>query len=928
MKNSHPPPVRKRVQRQRIREVPRHELSVLTALAGFSLSWNWGQDTEHRFTHFADAPVAVDDSVISGVYPQGAIGLCLWEIPGVAPRDTSWAAHRAVLDARQGFKDFEYIQMLGGDPPCYFSVSGVPLFNRQNHFTGYAGTTRSIIEGKRDPAFFQSLTRLSCDWYWEIDRLFRFTEMSAGGTDALKSLPGDFIGKTHWEIDDSARNKSAWALHRIQLERHEPFLDFEYERVDSDGKRVVLCISGEPTWSITGSFTGYRGVGTDISARRQAETALRVSEARGHAVVAALTEGVIVRDADGRIIDCNASAERFYGKTLGEMKGQTSVAPDWQVLREDRSPMPEEEWPSVVARRTNLPQTEVVIRYLKPDGSDLWALVNLQPLFDGSSTMASGFVSTVTDISERKRAKIEVVRLNVELENRVLRRTAQLEAINSELKAFSYSVAHDLRAPLSAISGFSLLLQKSLPVESGESSHHFLDRILSGVQRMGQLTEGFLSLANLSRTSLDRVSVDLSVEAASVMMQCAENALGRVAQTTVDSGIRVMADIALLRQVLENLIGNAWKFTSNKLTAKISVGQSVSASGQVVYFVKDNGVGFDMACANKLFVPFQRLHSEDEFSGSGIGLATVQRIIDRHGGKVWADSAVNQGSTFYFTLDRDPAVPVRSDFPRPANITDAFVVTAGNEQFHSVFEHASIGMALLAIDTRRIKVNNAFCRMLGYSEAELLSSTDQDITHPDDVQWDMLQRQRAMDCEIDAYQWEKRYLHQSGRMVWAHLSCSLVRDADHRPLHFISQIQDISERKQAQQVLRDHKGSLPPLTMPAFDWHWEQDENFRFVVVSGEPCREGEVRRESMLGKTCWELASVNMSDRVWTTHKAQLERHEVFIDFEITHLDARERTWYLRISGVPTFDVKKCFTGYCGIGRDSMEMGAIQGNY
>lgn len=170
------------------------------------------------------------------------------------------------------------------------------------------------------------------------------------------------------------------------------------------------------------------------------------------------------------------------------------------------------------------------------DGSDLWALVNMQPLFDGSSTTLSGFVSTVTDISERQRAKIEVVRLNVELENQVLRRTAQLEAVNAELEAFSYSVAHDLRDSLSAIAGFSLLLQKSLPAESGESAHHFLARIRSGVQRMGELTEGLLSLAKLSRTSLDKVSVDLSVEAASIMTQCAENAPGRVVQTTVDPG--------------------------------------------------------------------------------------------------------------------------------------------------------------------------------------------------------------------------------------------------------------------------------------------------------------------------------------------------------------------------------------------------------
>ncbi|CAN5401980.1 hypothetical protein BH10PSE16_BH10PSE16_33390 [soil metagenome] len=794
-------------------------------------------------------------------------------------------------------------------------------------------TSTSTSAGKHDQDFFEGLTRLSSDWYWQIDRHFRFTEISPGGTDKLlKILPVDFIGKTRWEIDDSARNESAWALHRAQLERRETFRNFQYERVGSDGKLVALCISGEPISDRNGNFTGYRGVGTDISARQQVETALRASEARYHAVVDALTEAVILRDADGRIIDCNASAERFYGKTLAQMKGSTSVAPDWQVLREDKSPMPEEEWPSLVAKRTCLPQNEVVICYLKPDSSELWALVNLQPLFDGSASTPSGFVSTITDISERKRARTEIVRLNVELENRVLRRTAQLEAVNSELEAFSYSVAHDLRAPLSAIDGFSVLLQKRLPAESGERARHLLARIRSGVQRMGELTDGLLSLAHLSRTVLCKIPVDLSAVAANVIMRCSESEPARMVQTTVDSGMRVLADIFLLRQVLENLIANAWKFTSKNPCAEISVGQKVGANGQAVYFVKDNGVGFDMAYADKLFGSFQRLHSQEEFSGSGIGLATVQRIIDRHGGTVWADSSVDEGSTFYFTLERDQtgrspgegATLAQSARLHPlvfGSGADAPTATAGDEQFRSVFEHAVIGMALLTIDKRRLKVNSAFCRMLGYSEAELLARTTQNITHPDDIPWDEMQSKRAMDGEIDAYQCEKRYLHQSGRIVWVHLSCSLVRDADRRPLHFISQIQDITESKQAQQVLHDNEKRLSALSARSSDWHWEQDENFRFVAVSGERTHMVGVSRESILGKTCWELAYVNMTDRVWAAHKAQLERHEVFIDFEITHLDANERICCSRISGVPTFDATRHFTGYRGIGRDTTKM-------
>lgn len=785
-------------------------------------------------------------------------------------------------------------------------------------------------------ALFKGLTHLSSDWYWEMDDQFRFTEVSQTWTDQLRCLAGDFMGRTRWEMDDSARNKAVWALHRAQLERRETFRNFEFERVDKEGHRVVICISGEPIADARGNFAGYRGVGTDISARRQAETAFRASEARCHAIVGALAEGIILRDADGRIVDCNASTERILGKTLSQMKGLMSIAPDWALEHEDGSPMLDEMRPISIARRTGLPQSNVVVCYRKPDGVQLWVQVNLQPLFEGANSTPSGFVSTITDITERKRAEMEIARLNVNLENRVLRRTAELKAANRELEAFSYSVAHDLRAPLSAIDGFSVLLQRAMPPESGGRAHHYAARIRSGVRRMGELTDALLSLAQLSRTSLQWAAVDMSKEAARIIKRCAEKDATRRVQTTVEPGLQVRADRSLLRQALENLIANAWKFSSKKSCACISVGQQVGADGQPVYFVRDNGAGFDMAYADKLFGTFQRLHSQEEFSGSGIGLATVQRIINRHGGKVWARASVEQGCTFYFTLgsetalaatgqDRPEESPGVASAPSArcqpllgsaADARDADLA-ASDGQFRSAFEHAAIGMTLLAVDKRRLRVNRAFCRMLGYSEAELLARTNQDITHPDDVLWDVRQSKRAVAGEIEAYQCEKRYFHQSGRMVWAHLSCSLVRDADRRPLHFISQIQDITERKQVEQILRGSEERFRALTELSSDWFWEQDENFRFVLVSGSATHVAGVNRQSAFGKTRWELDHVNMDDSVWAAHKAQLERHEVFRDFQSTRLDEQGQIRCWSISGMPIFDAQGRFTGYRGIGRD-----------
>jgi PAS domain S-box-containing protein len=262
-----------------------------------------------------------------------------------------------------------------------------------------------------------------------------------------------------------------------------------------------------------GAFEGYRGVGSDITERKQTETALRASGARFRVVVGALAEGVILRDAEGKIIDCNASAERIFGKTLAQMKGLASAALDWERLREDGTHMPEVEWASVRAKTSGQAQSNVVQRYRRPDGSTFWGLINVQPLFDGGSDIPTGFVTSISDITKRKQAEVEIVRLNVDLENRVLRRTAQLEAANKEIEAFSYSVAHDLRTPLSTIDGFCALMEKHMPPAAGERALHFLERIRSSVRRMGELTDGLLSLTRLSRTSMVWDTVDISAEA-------------------------------------------------------------------------------------------------------------------------------------------------------------------------------------------------------------------------------------------------------------------------------------------------------------------------------------------------------------------------------------------------------------------------------
>lgn len=227
---------------------------------------------------------------------------------------------------------------------------------------------------------------------------------------------------------------------------------------------------------------------------------------------------------------------------------------------------------------------------------------------------------------------------------------AALRQSNIDLEAFSYSVAHDLRSPLKSIDGFSHLLTKTVNGGNTEKSIHYLNRICAGVRQMDELTEGLLSLAKVSRTSLKTETVDLTAMAERVLGDCQERDAGRAVKLCVERDLTAIGDPALLRQVMENLLANAWKFTANAATPEIEVGQLPASHESSVFFVRDNGAGFDMAYVDKLFGIFQRLHSSDEFAGTGIGLATAHRIIARHAGHMWAEAAVGHGATFFFSL--------------------------------------------------------------------------------------------------------------------------------------------------------------------------------------------------------------------------------------------------------------------------------------
>ncbi len=271
---------------------------------------------------------------------------------------------------------------------------------------------------------------------------------------------------------------------------------------------------------------------------------------------------------------------------------------------------------------------------------------NIDPHYDFSGQM-DGVIGYVRDLTEHKRIEDELYHLNLELEERVETRTAELQSAMSELESFSYSVSHDLRAPLRAINGMGKILLEDYATQLDEEGVAYIERMQHASRRMNQLIEALLQLSRVTRTELRRVDINLSRMALDVINDLFSTRNDITWKITAD--MCLSADPTLMRIVLVNLLGNAYKFTGQKQDAEIELGFEIHED-ETVYFVRDNGVGFDMKSAGKLFSPFQRLTNVSDFEGTGIGLAMVQRIILRHGGRIWADAALEEGATFYFCV--------------------------------------------------------------------------------------------------------------------------------------------------------------------------------------------------------------------------------------------------------------------------------------
>ncbi|MFN8135153.1 MAG: PAS domain S-box protein [Bacteroidales bacterium] len=475
---------------------------------------------------------------------------------------------------------------------------------------------------------FQSLLENSPFYVFFKDHQSKAIFLSRNYEQLFNRSINSLIGKDLYEIADPEYSAEYIAAEQQMLQ---------------DGKQIEYVETYQGRIYSTVKFPIYRsdappmlaGFTIDITEQQQAVNALRENESMLRTIIEHAPFEIWARDKEGYGTLENNILVNHFGSILGKTPDFSDVSADVKEL-----------WNSNNRRALNGEIINNECVYLFDGIAHHYHQILAPIVVEGKVEGIAGFN---IDITDRKKAEEEVHKLNAELEQRVNQRTLQLEHANRELEAFSYSVSHDLRAPLRGIDGWSLALLEDYGPQLDEQAHVYLDRVRSEAQRMGQLIDDLLKLSRVSRFEMNKAEVNLSAMAEIIVNRLTELNPLRQFDFKITPGIMAVADAAMLEIVLTNLLDNAVKFTSKKPFASIEF-DSLIEDGRTVYSVRDNGAGFDMENARKLFGAFQRMHRQTEFQGTGVGLATVQRIIHRHGGQIWAESKANEGAAFYFTL--------------------------------------------------------------------------------------------------------------------------------------------------------------------------------------------------------------------------------------------------------------------------------------
>ena len=529
------------------------------------------------------------------------------------------------------------------------SASISPVIDQLGIITHFVAVKEDITEHKRvEEALRESehqyRTTLDAmgDAIHVVDRGLSFVLINKRFLDWNRelNLTTDVMGKDIFQVfpflPENVRDEYSRVFQTGEILVTEESVRWQGQEIFTETRKIPIFREGKVFQVVT--------VISDITERKRAEEALRESEQLYRSLINVMPEGVALSDISGNITFASPQLLAIYGATSVQDALGTNAL-QW-IAPESH----EKALANIQSLVSNGAPSDNEYVLLRKDGTRFLGEIDGALLTDDKGN-PKGLVTVHRDITERKQAEEEIHRLNAELEQRVIERTAQLEAANKELESFSYSVSHDLRAPLRAIDGFSRVLQEEYATTLPAEASRLLASVRANTQRMGRLIDDLLKFSRLSRQPLNRRPVEPAELVHQALQTLSLEQAGRQVEIVVGEQLPpCQGDPGLLLQVWVNLLSNALKFTRPREAARIEIGCQVKENGERVYYVQDNGTGFDMRYADKLFGVFQRLHSADEFEGTGVGLALVQRIILRHGGRIWADAQPDVGATFYFTL--------------------------------------------------------------------------------------------------------------------------------------------------------------------------------------------------------------------------------------------------------------------------------------
>ena len=524
------------------------------------------------------------------------------------------------------------------------------LYDENGNLRGFSKVTHDITERKKaedalrfSEARYRTLFRDNPTMLVTLDTDMTMLSVNPACASQLGYTIDELEGRSVLKLFHEDDRPAVAGQLRICLQSPHQVHRWQFRKVRKDGELLWVEETAQAVYDVSGVLN-ILIVCQDVTARKRLEDELKKTSMQNELILASAGEGIIGLDLEGNQTFVNASAAAMLGHDVNDLVGKSSHS-TWHYVRPDGSHYSMEKCPIYAAYKDGTVHSGEEI-FLRKDGTSFPVQFTSRPvLFDGKIV---GAVLTFNDISERKRAEEEIARLNADLAARAV----DLEYANRELEAFNYSVAHDLRNPLNVISSYCQVFKELCGAKLDENCMRYIQETYDGTLRMNRLIEALLNFSRMAHAELNWESVDLSSMAREVAAElkgteATRHVEIRIADWLVDNG-----DPNLLRVVLNNLIGNAWKYTSMREEAVIEFGAK-KIDGKPVYFVRDNGNGFDQAAAEKIFAPFQRLPGPEESRGFGIGLATVERIIRRHGGRVCAEGEPDKGATFYFTLSAD-----------------------------------------------------------------------------------------------------------------------------------------------------------------------------------------------------------------------------------------------------------------------------------